>query len=45
LPSGGLLDVRYMDSEQAKSELTRFAAGGTTLQELPVGTATAKKQA
>ena len=45
LPSGGLLDVRYMELEQAKGELTRFAAGGTTLQELPVGTATVKKQA
>jgi hypothetical protein len=44
LPSGGLLDVRFMDPEQAKSELTRFTAGETTLQELPVGTAAKKQQ-
>jgi Polymerase beta, Nucleotidyltransferase len=39
LPSSGLLDVRFMDSEQAKTEIQAFIAGGTTLQALPVGTA------
>jgi len=39
LPSRGLLDVRFMDPEQAKTQMTAFLAGGTTLQALPVGTA------
>jgi hypothetical protein len=41
LPSSGLLDVRFMDPEQAKSEISAFGAAGTTLQRLPVGTASA----
>jgi len=39
LPSSGLLDVRFMDSEQAKHEIPSFTAAGNTLQALPVGTA------
>jgi len=39
LPSSGLLDVRFMTVDQAKHELSRFTAGGTTLQELPLGIA------
>ena len=37
LPSQGLLDVKFLDSEQAKREIPAFAAAGKTLQELPVG--------
>lgn len=39
LPSTGLLDVRYLNSEEAKTQIPAFLAGGTTLQALPVGTA------
>jgi nucleotidyltransferase-like protein len=39
LPSSGLLDVRFMDPEQAKHEIQSFTAAGNTLQALPVGTA------
>lgn len=39
LPSAGLLDVRFMDPEQAKAEIPSFTAAGNTLQALPVGTA------
>ena len=39
LPSSGLLDVRFMDPEQAKHEIPSFTAAGNTLQALPVGTA------
>jgi len=39
LPSGGLLDIRLLTPEQAKSELLSFAAAGKTLQALPVGIA------
>ena len=39
LPSSGLLDVHFMDSEQAQRKLITLTVGGTTLQELPVGTA------
>jgi len=45
LPSSGLLDIRFVDVEEARSELTRFQAGGTMLQELPVGTALANGNA
>jgi hypothetical protein len=38
LPSTGLLDVRFLDPEQAKSEIPSFTAAGRTLQELPLGT-------
>lgn len=41
LPSSGLLDVRFMDPAQAKSEISAFGAAGTTSQRLPVGTASA----
>jgi hypothetical protein len=41
VPSRGLLDVKYMDTEQAKTQIPSFLAGGTTMQALPVGTATA----
>jgi len=44
LPSSGLLDVRHMDPEQAKTQIRAFLAGGTTLQALPVGTASGAKQ-
>jgi hypothetical protein len=43
LPNDGLLDVRLISPEQARNELAGFTAAGTTLQEMPVGTA-AKKQ-
>ncbi len=39
LPSSGLLDVRFMDPTQARTEIPAFAVAGTTLQRLPVGTA------
>lgn len=39
LPSAGLLDVRFMDPEQAKAEIPSFTAAGNTFQALPVGTA------
>lgn len=44
LPSDGLLDVKILNPEQAKSELLSFAAAGKTLQALPLGIATAPKQ-
>lgn len=44
LPSNGLLDVRFMDPEQAKAEIPSFLAGGTTLQPLPIGTALASNK-
>jgi len=39
LPSTGLLDVRFLTPSQAEVELRAFAAGGTTVQALPLGTA------
>jgi len=39
LPSTGLLDVRFLDPEEAKIEIPSFTAAGSTLQALPVGTA------
>jgi hypothetical protein len=39
LPSSGLLDVRFLDPDQAKFEIPSFMAAGKTLQALPVGTA------
>lgn len=44
LPSGGLLDVRFLDPEQARAEIRSFTAAGKTLQSLPVGTAPASKK-
>ena len=38
LPSTGLLDVRFMDPEQAKTEIPSFITAGKTLQALPVRT-------
>jgi Type ISP C-terminal specificity domain/Nucleotidyltransferase domain len=38
LPSTGLLDVRFLDPEQAKTEVPSFTAAGSTLQALPLGT-------
>jgi hypothetical protein len=38
LPSHGLLDVKYLDAEQAKLEIPSFSRAGKTLQALPVGT-------
>jgi hypothetical protein len=38
LPSTGLLDVRFLDPEQAKTEIPSFTAAGSTLQALPLGT-------
>ena len=39
IPSTGLLDVRFLDPEEAKTEIPSFTAAGSTLQALPVGTA------
>ena len=45
-PSEGLLDVKLLNSAEAKTELLAFSRAGTTLQELPVGTSvTAAKSA
>ena len=41
LPSSGLLDIRFLDPDQARSEISSFTAAGKTLQALPVGTAPA----
>ena len=38
VPSHGLLDVKYLDSGQAKVEIPSFSRAGKTLQALPVGT-------
>jgi len=38
VPSYGLLDVKYLDSEQAEVEILSFSRAGKTLQALPVGT-------
>ena len=38
VPSEGLLDVKYLDREEAKRELMSFSRAGKTLQALPVGT-------
>lgn len=43
LPSSGLLDVRFLDPEQARAEVLSFTAAGKTLQALPVGTAPASR--
>jgi hypothetical protein len=39
MPSTGLLDVKFLDPEQARAETLAFASAGKTLQALPVGTA------
>jgi len=39
LPSTGLLDVRFLKPEQARAEVSAFAAAGKTLQSLPLGVA------
>ena len=44
LPSSGLLDIRFLDPDQARSEISSFTAAGKTLQALPVGTAPAPDQ-
>lgn len=41
LPSTGLLDIRFLDPQQAKTEIPSFTTAGNTLQALPVGTAPA----
>ena len=38
LPSRGLLDVKFLRSEEAKIEVASFIRAGKTLQMLPVGT-------
>ena len=38
VPSHGLLDVKYLDSEEAQLEIPSFSRAGKTLQALPVGT-------
>ena len=38
VPSHGLLDVKYLDAEQAKLEIPSFSRAGKTLQALTVGT-------
>ena len=40
LPSSGLLDVRFLDPEQARAEVLSFTTAGKTLLALPVGAAT-----
>ena len=44
LPSSGLLDIRFLEPDQARSEISSFTAAGKTLQALPVGTAPAPDQ-
>ena len=39
VPSYGLLDVKYLDPEAAQQAIASFTRAGSTLQELPVGTA------
>jgi hypothetical protein len=39
LPSTGLLDVRFLKPQQARSEVSALAAAGKTFQALPLGTA------
>jgi hypothetical protein len=39
LPSSGLLDVKFMDPGEAKSEISSITAAGKTLHPLPIGTA------
>jgi hypothetical protein len=41
LPSHGLLDVRFLNPSEAETQLRSFAMAGSTLRELPVGTAPA----
>ena len=38
VPSQGLLDVKYLDPEQAELEILAFSRVGKTLQALPLGT-------
>ena len=37
VPSHGLLDVKYLNPEQARLEIPSFSRAGKTLQALPVG--------
>jgi hypothetical protein len=41
LPSSGLLDVRYLDPEQAEAEIRTFARSAKPLRPLPLGSAPA----
>jgi nucleotidyltransferase-like protein len=41
LPSAGLLDVRIINPQEAKTEILSFASAGKTLHTLPLGTALA----
>jgi hypothetical protein len=43
LPSNGLLDVKFLNPEQARSEIPSFTAAGKTLQALPIGAAPLSK--
>lgn len=38
VPSHGLLDVKYLDHEEARRNIPSFSRAGKTLQALPVGT-------
>ena len=38
VPSSGLIDARLMTADQAQKQLNAFAAGGSTVLALPVGT-------
>lgn len=38
VPSRGLLDVKYVDTEEAQLEIPSFSRAGKILQALPVGT-------
>jgi hypothetical protein len=39
LPSQGLLDIKFLNTEEAKREIPAFTRAGKTLQPLPIGTA------
>jgi hypothetical protein len=45
LPSQGLLDVRFLDPDQADAEIRASARAGAILRALPVGTALASEKA
>jgi hypothetical protein len=44
VPSQGLLNVRYLDPDQADAEIRAHARAGATLRALPVGTAPAGEE-
>ena len=40
LPSRGLLDLKFLSSKEAETEIAAFSKAGKTLQSLPIGTST-----